>query len=152
MQSGRMMRQIDIPPLWLALALGLAWGLGRVWSVSGLAWVGAGLVLVGAAMMAAAVVAMVLARTTFVPRRDPAALVTAGLFGISRNPIYLADALILLGAVLYWGAVLALPLVPMFMVLITYRYIHDEEDRLRRGFGPEYEAWAASVPRWFWRI
>ncbi len=147
-----MMRQIDIPPLWLALALGLAWGLGRVWSVSGLAWVGAGLVLVGAAMMAAAVVAMVLARTTFVPRRDPAALVTAGLFGISRNPIYLADALILLGAVLYWGAVLALPLVPMFMVLITYRYIHDEEDRLRRGFGPEYEAWAASVPRWFWGI
>ena len=92
------------------------------------------------------------ARTTFVPRRDPEALVTAGLFGISRNPIYLADALILLGAVLYWGAVLALPLVPMFMVLITYRYIHDEEDRLRRGFGPEYEAWAASVPRWFWRI
>ena len=147
-----MMRQIDIPPLWLALALGLAWGLGRVWSVSGLAWVGAGVVLVGAAMMAAAVVAMVLARTTFVPRRDPEALVTAGLFGISRNPIYLADALILLGAVLYWGAVLALPLVPMFMVLITYRYIHDEEDRLRRGFGPEYEAWAASVPRWFWRI
>ena len=92
-----MMRQIDIPPLWLALALGLAWGLGRVWSVSGLAWVGAGVVLVGAAMMAAAVVAMVLARTTFVPRRDPEALVTAGLFGISRNPIYLADALILLG-------------------------------------------------------
>ena len=151
-QSGAMIRQIDIPPLWLALALGLAWALGRVWTVPGLAGLGAGFVAGGVGVMAVAVLGMVLARTTFVPRRDPAALVTNGLFAISRNPIYLADALILLGAVLYWGAVLALPLVPLFMVLITFRYIHDEEDRLRRAFGPEYEAWAATVPRWIWRF
>ena len=95
---------------------------------------------------------MVRARTTFVPRRDPQRLVTGGLFRFSRNPIYLADAMILAGAILFWGAVLALPLIALFMALITFRYIHDEETRLRATFGPEFEVWAARVPRWFWRF
>ena len=47
---------------------------------------------------------------------------------------------------------LALPLVPLFMVWITRRYILDEEARLRAAFGPDYEAWAARVPRWIWRF
>ena len=102
--------------------------------------------------MARSVAQMLLARTTFIPRRDPTALVTRGVFALSRNPIYLADAMVLTGASLYWGALLALPLVPLFMVLITQRYIKDEEARLQAGFGPQFQAWAARVPRWFWRF
>ncbi len=147
-----MIRELDIPPLWLGLALVASWALGWVWSVPGLAGLGVALVLAGLAMMGLAVGGMVLARTTFIPRRDPTALVTGGLFRISRNPIYLADALILAGAILYWGAVLALPLIPLFMMWITRRYILEEEARLRAGFGPRYDAWAAQVPRWVWRI
>ena len=147
-----MIRELDIPPLWLALALAASWGLGRVWTVPGVEGFGAALVLAGVVMMGLAVAGMVLARTTFVPRRDPAALVTGGLFAITRNPIYLADAMILAGAALYWGALLALPLVPLFMVWITRRYILDEEARLRAAFGAQYEVWAARVPRWVWRF
>ena len=151
-QFRAMIKEIDIPPLWLALALGVAWGLSRVWSVSGLEGLGAGLILGGIGLLLSAVGSMVLARTSFVPRRDPTALVTGGLFRFSRNPIYLADAMILAGAILSWGAMLALPLIPLFMALITFRYIHDEEARLRSAFGAEYAAWAAHVPRWFWRF
>jgi len=99
-------------------------------------------------LMLLAVAQMALARTTFIPRRDPAALVVGGVFRVSRNPIYLGDALILTGAILYWGAWLALPLVPLFGVWITRRYILDEEARLRRGFGAGFDDWAARVPRW----
>lgn len=142
-----MLRQIDIPPLWLGAALLAGWLLSFVLAVPFVA-AGLGLMSLGALLMALAVVQMVLARTTFIPRRDPAALVTGGVFAISRNPIYLGDALLLTGAILCWGALFALPLVPAFMWLITWRYILDEENRLRAGFGAEYSTWAARVGRW----
>ena len=142
-----MLREIDIPPLWLGLALASSWALSRLWAWPmpgiGLALIGLGLVL-----MLAAVVQMLFSRTTFIPRRNPSALVTAGVFRISRNPIYLADAVILSGAILYWGALFALPVIPAFMSLITQRYIKDEENRLRAGFGVQYSTWAARVGRW----
>jgi protein-S-isoprenylcysteine O-methyltransferase Ste14 len=143
-----MLRQIDIPPLWLGVSVALAWALSFLLAVP---FVAAGLALIalGAALMGIAVVQMVLARTTFIPRRNPAALVSGGAFAISRNPIYLGDALILTGVILFWGALLALPLVPAFMWLITRRYILDEEIRLQAGFGSEYSTWAARTGRWF---
>ena len=152
-----MLRDIDTPPLWLALALVAGWALGRVWPGPGLGWPGLGwpgllVVVAGLVLMSLALLTMGRARTTFIPRRDPTALVTGGVFGLSRNPIYLADAMILTGALLYWGAWAGLPLVPLFMVLITRRFIRDEEARLHAGFAAAYEAWAARVPRWFWRI
>jgi protein-S-isoprenylcysteine O-methyltransferase Ste14 len=147
-----MRREVDIPPIWLALALLSAWGSSLIWAEPGLGWLAVAVIVVGVALMLSGVVSMVLARTTFVPRRDPSALVTSGLFSVTRNPIYLGDALILLGAILYWGAWMALPLMPVFLVLITRRYILDEERRLRAAFSPEFDAWAARVPRWIWRI
>jgi protein-S-isoprenylcysteine O-methyltransferase Ste14 len=150
----RILREIDIPPSWLALHIGAAWvlslispglfgGIGR--------GLGQGLVVLGALVMGAAVVQMALARTTVIPRRNPSALVTGGLFAWSRNPIYLADALILTGAILWLDAVLALPLVFSFVWLIETRFIRDEEARLTLAFGPEFDLWAARVRRWLGR-
>lgn len=148
------MRAIDIPPGWLALHICAAWllsrvspaifgGLGRV--------VGQGLVALGAGLMVVAVVQMALARTTVIPRRDPSALVTGGVFALSRNPIYLADAMILLGAILWLDAALALPLVALFVWVIQTRFIADEEARLTLAFGPEFDLWAAKTRRWLGR-
>ena len=147
-------REIDIPPTWLALHLGAAWvvsfvspavfaDVGRV--------VGQGLVVLGALLMGAAVVQMSLARTTVIPRRSPSALVTSVLFSLSRNPIYLGDALILTGAILWLDAVLALPLLFSFVWLIQTRFIRDEETRLTEAFGPEFDLWAARTRRWLGR-
>ena len=113
--------------------------------------VGQALVLAGLLLMGAAALQMVLARTTVIPRRNPSALVTGGLFAWSRNPIYLADAIILTGAVLWLDTVLALPLIASFVWLIQTRFIRDEEARLTEAFGPEFDLWAARVRRWVGR-
>jgi protein-S-isoprenylcysteine O-methyltransferase Ste14 len=148
------LRDIDIPPSWLALHLAVAWGLSLVSPAVFGGW-GAGLgkmlVVLGGLLMAAAVVQMTLRRTTVIPRRDPSHLVTGGVFAWSRNPIYLGDALILLGAILWLDAILALPLVASFVWLIQTRFIRDEETRLTLAFGPEFDLWAARTRRWFGR-
>lgn len=142
-----MLREVDIPPLWLGLSLALSWGLSHLWAIP-LPTLGFTLIGLGVLLMSAALVQMRGARTTFVPRRNPKALVTGGVFALSRNPIYLADVLILSGAVFYWGAVFALPVIPAFMMLITQRYIIDEEKRLLAGFEAEYLTWSSKTGRW----
>ena len=112
---------------------------------------GNGPVALGALAMVAAVGQMTLQRTTVIPRRNPSSLVTGGLFAWSRNPIYLGDALILTGAILWLDAVLALPLVASFVWVIRTRFIRDEEARLTLAFGPEFDLWAARTRRWFGR-
>lgn len=147
-------REIDIPPGWLALHIGAAWMLSLisppVFGTFGRI-LGPGLVLLGALVMGAAVAQMARSRTTVIPRRDPTALVTGGVFSLSRNPIYLADAIILTGAILWLDVVLALPLVFSFVWLIQTRFIRDEEARLTEAFGPEFDLWAAHTRRWLGR-
>lgn len=148
------LQAIDIPPSWLALHIAAAWAIARLLPLSfgGVGRVlGPTLVGFGLLLMAAAVVQMALARTTVIPRRNPSALVTEGVFAVSRNPIYLADALILLGAILWLDAVLALPLLAVFVWLIQTRFIRDEEARLTLAFGPEFDLWAARTRRWIGR-
>lgn len=147
-------REIDIPPSWLALHVGAAWLLSFVSPAAfGAAgrMLGQGLVGLGVLVMLGAVAQMVLARTTVIPRRNPSALVTVGLFSLSRNPIYLADAILLSGAILWLDAVLALPLVASFVWLIQTRFIRDEEARLTEAFGPAFDLWAARTRRWIGR-
>lgn len=149
-----LLREIDIPPSWLVLHIGAAWLVSLISPVVFGSWgaaVGKVLVLGGGALMLAAVAQMVLARTTVIPRRDPSALVTGGVFGWSRNPIYLGDAILLTGAILWLDAVLALPLVAIFMALIQKRFIRDEETRLTLAFGAAFDLWASRTRRWFGR-
>ncbi len=74
-------------------------------------------------------------------------MITAGVYAHSRNPIYLADAMILAGAALVWDAA-ALILVPLFMAVITWRFIQDEEAGMRAQFGDAFQGYAARVRRW----
>lgn len=145
-------RLLDWPPVWLVGFLFLVWGLDQVapWGLFGATGrkLGAVLVLMGLALMVAAVVQMTLARTTVNPRGTPAALVTGGVFQFSRNPIYLGDALVLAGALLWWDVPLATPLLPLMIGIIQFRFILGEEARLRAGFGPAFEAWSQTTRRW----
>lgn len=145
---------IDLPPVWLAAHVAAAWAVSLISPmVFGAAgdWLGRGLVALGVIITLVAAAQMTLHRTTVIPRRTPAALVTTGLFAWSRNPIYLADALMLLGAILWLDAILALPLVAVFVWLIQTRFIRDEEARLTIAFGPEFDLWAARTRRWIGR-
>lgn len=144
---------IDLPPVWLAVFLALAWiqahrlplgpAGGALTDLLGGLLVGGGILL-----LVLAIVEMRRARTTVIPHREAAALVTTGIFRRSRNPIYLGDALILTGMILYWSAWPALLLVPVFVWLITDRFILDEERRLAARFGRTFEQYSARTPRW----
>ncbi|MFN3722375.1 MAG: methyltransferase family protein [Paracoccaceae bacterium] len=146
---------VDLPPVWLGLSLAVVWGFDRMmpWGLFGPTGrvVGGAMVLVGLVVMIGAAAQMVAARTTVIPRGQPRALVTGGLFAWSRNPIYLADALVLSGAILWWDVPVAVPLVFGFMFLIQHRFILREEAVLGAAFGPAFAGWAACTGRWFGR-
>lgn len=152
---GLTLRQwVDIPPVWLILCLGLAWGQARLWPM-GLSFGGAvadflGGVLVGGGLVLMALAAYEMARqhTTLVPHRDASHLVQSGIYSRSRNPIYLGDAMVLAGMILNWDAVLSLPLVPVFVWWIERRFILPEEDRLRRKFRADFARYAQKTRRW----
>lgn len=141
---------IDLPPVWLALFAALVW-LGAQPLQLGLPYgpvAGVGLIVAGLVLMGLAAGQMVLARTSFIPRRNPDALVTGGVFALSRNPIYLGDALVLAGLALWWDALHMIWLVPLFMLFITKRFILGEEARIAARFGPEFTRYTARTRRW----
>ncbi len=75
-------------------------------------------------------------------------LVTEGIFGISRNPLYLGNLLICVGMFLMHGHP-AVFLVGTAVYLLVYLCIvQAEEAYLGEKFGPAYRAYAADVPRW----
>ena len=143
---------IDLPPLWLALFVAVVWLMAQALALSIFGALGdalaAGLVIFGLGLMALAVREMVTAKTTVIPHRAASRLVTTGVFRLSRNPIYLGDAALLLAAILWWDVPLALPLVPLFMLVIRERFIRDEEARLRATFNGAFEEWSSRVRRW----
>jgi protein-S-isoprenylcysteine O-methyltransferase Ste14 len=149
-----MLKWLDMPPVWLAGCLLLAWiqavhypvGLdfGTIWAdLLGGLMVGGGLVLIVMAAME-----FRRYRTTIVPHETPDRLIQTGIFRHTRNPIYLGDALILAGLILRWDAVLALPLVPAFVWSIERRFIIPEENRMRRTFRMEFARYCEKTRRW----
>ncbi len=90
------------------------------------------------------------ARTTINPLspHKASALVSGGIYRVTRNPMYVGLALLLSA----WAVVLASPwglLGPVGFGLWVDRFqIQPEEAVLRAKFGAEFEAYAARVRRW----
>lgn len=143
---------IDLPPVWLAGFALIAWVLAMPVfdGAAARALFGAGVAvgLAGALLMALAAWRMWRARTTIIPREEPARLVTGGVFALSRNPIYLGDLMILAGLSLIWQSWLGLVLVPVLGRVLSVRFIRGEEARLRAAFGAQADSWMARVRRW----
>ena len=144
------MKWIDTPPVWLAGFAALGWLLRGVGPDLGQLGAGLGWLLIALALVLVALAAREFRRhrTTIIPHGSPSALVTTGVFARSRNPIYLADALILCGLALIWSAPVALLLVPAFVAVIRARFVLPEERRLRNNFPAEYAAYAQQTKRW----
>lgn len=142
------MRMIDIPPVWLALCLALTWVSPWDFPWGNLPWVGRSLVGIGVLLIGAAVLAFRQSRTTVIPHQNPTALVAHGIFRISRNPIYLADLLILAGLALSWGKPVGLALVPVLFLILERRFILAEEARLEKAFGQSFADYRKTTRRW----
>jgi protein-S-isoprenylcysteine O-methyltransferase Ste14 len=147
---------ITRPPLLYLACLLLGLALDRVLPVpldlSGAAlmqWMaGASLILIGVAIVAAGVRNFSRAATP-VPSNQPVrALVTVGIHGWSRNPIYVGMFLVYAGIGIAarspWILILALPLV----IILRYGVVAREEAYLERRFGDAYRDYKARVRRW----
>jgi protein-S-isoprenylcysteine O-methyltransferase Ste14 len=101
-----------------------------------------------AALFLTAFRAMTRAKTPINPNAQPEHLVTEGPFGITRNPIYLADTLLLIGVGLVSGITWFLPLA-VIAAFITQKVAIDKEERwLADKFGKRYRDYAKRVRRW----
>lgn len=80
------------------------------------------------------------------------ALVTSGLFGVCRNPLYVGNMLICLSVFVMHGAPVIMIGGPLLFAFIYQSIIFAEERFLAEKFGAEYLAYCAEVPRWGLRL
>ncbi|MFM2058349.1 MAG: hypothetical protein RLY71_2734 [Pseudomonadota bacterium] len=152
--------ELKIPPPLVAALLGaLLWWLARLWPVPELLTLPSAWRLVPAVVCAAAGLALDLigfvtfrrARTTVNPLRPAAtsALVEHGLYGRTRNPMYVGQLLALLGWVIWVGHPVGV-LAPVALVAYLTRFqIIPEERALQARFGNTFSRYRARVPRWW---
>ena len=87
-------------------------------------------------------------RTTVKPFEESTALITTGVYRLSRNPMYLGFELILIGVALLLGSLTPYAVVILFPLLIEARFIRAEEQMLARLFGQSWSAYQKEVRRW----
>jgi protein-S-isoprenylcysteine O-methyltransferase Ste14 len=87
-------------------------------------------------------------RTTVGPKGLTKSIVTTGIYGYTRNPIYLGFVFMLIGLPLnmgtYWGIILVWPLV----TFMNNMAIKHEETYLEKKFGEAYKSYKSRVRRW----
>lgn len=110
--------------------------------------VGVGAVLVGFACVIPSIAAFRRARTHPEPWKPTKALVTSGLYRITRNPMYLGMLLVYVGIALAGRTVWPLLPLPVVILALEVGVIRREERYLVGRFGAPYEAYRQRVRRW----
>jgi protein-S-isoprenylcysteine O-methyltransferase Ste14 len=113
----------------------------------GLAWVGVFLCLAGLSLLLWSLVSFGQSFRVGIDTERPDKLITSGVFAFSRNPIYVAFALILLGQFLIF---------PNWILLVYlgagtwlfHRQVLREEDYLKKHYGREYLEYGNRVRRY----
>jgi protein-S-isoprenylcysteine O-methyltransferase Ste14 len=85
-------------------------------------------------------------------RPQAEALNTTGLYSVVRHPLYVGNYLMWLGVALFPRAWWAPVIVSLVFWLYYERIMFAEEEFLRRRFGGDYTAWAASTPAFLPRL
>ena len=98
----------------------------------------------------AGVLSFKLAKTTVNPSKPEQAskLITSGIYRLSRNPMYVGLAFILVAWGIWLSSLWALLCVAGFIAYLTFFQIMPEERALTKLFGEEYIAYKAKVRRW----
>jgi len=109
---------------------------------------GAVLLAAGVALGVAATRTLVRGGTTPVPHRPTSVLVSSGIFRITRNPIYLSMAVLILGIAVLARSGWHLVMLALFVLVIDRTQIRREERYLAGRFGDAYREYARRVRRW----
>ena len=146
---------IPWPPLLLIAVIAAAWLLGRRWPI---AWpglddlpariIGYGIGIGGILLAAWAIITLVRAGTTVRPDARSDVLVTWGPYRRHRNPIYLADLMLLLGLAELTHNIWLVIVAPLFIIAVTWLAILPEERHLEARFGDAWHEYKARSKRW----
>jgi protein-S-isoprenylcysteine O-methyltransferase Ste14 len=148
-----MVKRVIYPPIWLVFGLVAIFALnelmpGTRFTSSVFQILGGVVIFLGLLLLLLAGGLFKRAGTDLVPFKNVSALVTTGIYRLTRNPMYLGMTAILLGCALTVGAALALLVPPVFIVIIELRFIRPEEAMLRELFPEDFPQYCASVRRW----
>jgi protein-S-isoprenylcysteine O-methyltransferase Ste14 len=140
------------PPLVLLAAIILGVVLNSIWR---LPFIPSALVLAGPVILFAAVLLFILslrefraAGTSVRGSKRTTTIVRTGPYRFSRNPIYLAFVLFLLGLALWLSNLWLLASLAAFASFIAIKIIPREEQFLERNFQAQYSEYKATVRRW----
>ncbi|MFZ0629854.1 MAG: isoprenylcysteine carboxylmethyltransferase family protein [Acidobacteriaceae bacterium] len=110
-------------------------------------WIGVACCGSGLSLMLASLVSFGRSFRVGIDSEHPDKLVTSGVFSFSRNPIYVAFALVLLGEFLIFPNWIFLAYAAAGTWLF-HRQVLREEDFLRRRYGEEFTAYRERVRRY----
>lgn len=142
------------PPVWTFAMLLIAFSLQRMFGWAAMVYFHSTLLAIifavmGLALAISAERKFAAAGTEIMPA-SPAnkVLVTGGVFGFTRNPMYLGLIMVTFGIALYFGTLpfFAVPL--LLFVLVNAVFIPFEEAKMQRQHGASYTDYRARVRRW----
>ncbi len=139
-------------PATLALAMLLAGlaadSMGPSWLRFGAAGSGLLITLTGLGLWLWARGALRRGQTSVALSKRPTELVEGGPFRLTRNPMYLGIALMLLGLAFAFGGLAALAASLAWIWLANAVYVPFEESRMAQAFGGRWRGYAHRVRRW----
>jgi len=147
---------IRFPPPLIFVGLGLlGWAIERFSGVGAhafpnwVAWSAAAVAgAIGVLLVAAALVRFREAGTPPEPWKPTAAITRKGIYGRTRNPMYLGMACVLLAVAAGLQSVGVLLAVLPALLIVDRFIVRREEAYLLARFGEPYAAYLAAVPRW----
>ncbi len=142
------------PPI--ALLIGIAAGVALDWIVPlpwlsadlPKGWIGWGLFGLGFVLIVWAAVSIRMAGSNVPTNQPTTAIVEAGPYRLSRNPIYIAMFVALIGLAVAIDTLWLLVMLVPFALVIRYGVVAREERYLDRKFGDAYRSYRSRVRRW----
>ncbi|MEZ5026167.1 MAG: isoprenylcysteine carboxylmethyltransferase family protein [Chitinophagales bacterium] len=89
-----------------------------------------------------------LTKNTVILIKPASSLQITGIYGITRNPMYIGLAIVYLGITCFIGNWWNLILFPLLLIFVQEYIIKREEKYLEAEFGQEYEEYKNKVRRW----
>ena len=122
-------------------------GLDPLWHIDALRWIGTAVSIAGIGLTYAAQVGMGSEWRIGIDRTEVTGLVTSGVFGLARNPIFAAMIFTAAGFALMVPNLIGIIALACLVVAIEMQVRFVEEPHLRRLHGPAYEQYTAEVGR-----
>lgn len=112
-------------------------------------------IILGSCLIAAGLAIIVLiwrqmnsAKTHIEPWKPTTKILDSAFYGYSRNPTYVAMAVIYFGASVLFNSIWFLPFLPFVLLIIYFGVILREEKYLESKFGEDYLSYKKRVRRW----